>query len=434
MDPLSITVSAIALIQLCAQTIRYVEEVKEVSKECARLKAEIRTTEAILLTLSETVSNSDHANGEWVVTVSAIGGPEGPIEELRDLLQSLHDKLASRAPSNGVRGLGKRLLWPFQTGEIKDIMTRLDRQRNLLMLALENDHGALLKEIQKDTKALLLGMDEVKVGVQKINDAQLQQDCQDIIDWIPATDFSSQQSDFIGKRQEGTGKWLLENHEFRQWMEQDGHLLCTGMPGAGKTIISSIVVDELHRTFQHIPNIGIACIYLSAQRQREQAPVDLALSLLKQLLQGIESTPSVVKTIHARCKRQGTRPSFEDAMKMLYPVVGEFSRSFIVIDALDEAAENHTMNVIKLLQDLHTKAGTKVFATSRHIPRIESAFAGSPNLEIKATDEDVERYIEGNMARLPAFVARNPELQTEIKSTIIHAVKGMYVCLYFCLV
>jgi hypothetical protein len=50
------------------------------------------------------------------------------------------------------------------------------------------------------------------------------------------------------------------------------------------------------------------------------------------------------------------------------------------------------------------------------------------SLEIHASDEDVRRYLDGQMTRLPSFVLRNADLQEEIKTEIVKAVQGMYVC------
>jgi hypothetical protein len=64
--------------------------------------------------------------------------------------------------------------------------------------------------------------------------------------WLTPTNFFAQQSDIISKRQDGTGLWLLNSKEYKMWI--DGRvptLFCPGIPGAGKTIMSSIVVDHL---------------------------------------------------------------------------------------------------------------------------------------------------------------------------------------------
>ena len=46
-------------------------------------------------------------------------------------------------------------------------------------------------------------------------------------------------------------------------------------------------------------------------------------------------------------------------------------------------------------------------------------------LEIRASKEDVQRYLEGHMLQLPGFVVRSLELQEEIKTNIVKAIDGI---------
>jgi hypothetical protein len=46
-------------------------------------------------------------------------------------------------------------------------------------------------------------------------------------------------------------------------------------------------------------------------------------------------------------------------------------------------------------------------------------------VDIRASDNDVRRYLEGHISQLPSFVLRSPDLQEKIKTKIIEAVDGM---------
>ena len=60
--------------------------------------------------------------------------------------------------------------------------------------------------------------------------------------------------------------------------------------------------------------------------------------------------------------------------------------------------------------------------------RLQKEFKGCISLEIRASDEDVRRYLDGHMSQLPAFVSEQIQnLQEEIKTEIAKAVEGMYV-------
>src|SRR6267378_6759760 len=130
--------------------------------------------------------------------------------------------------------------------------------------------------------------------VKRLGQRRDNQECQAIIDWLTPVNFALQQCDFISQRQEGTGEWILQSNEFQQWLAQSNQtLFCPGMPGAGKTIISSIVINHLHKMFENDPAIGIAYLYCNFQQHDEQKFIDLILSLLKQLVR--ESPLDVVK-------------------------------------------------------------------------------------------------------------------------------------------
>ena len=214
-------------------------------------------------------------------------------------------------------------------------------------------------------------------------------------------------------------------------MEADKQtMFCPGIPGAGKTIITSIVVENLCSRFQNDTGIGIAYLYCNFRLQQKQKPEDLLASLLKQLVQGRPSVPENVKSLYERHKDKRTRPSLEEISIALHAVVADYSKAFIIIDALDECQVSDGGRRRLLLEIFNVQARTRTsfFATSRRIPEIESAFEGSISLEIRASDADVQRYLDDHMLDLPSFVVRSRDLQEKIKSEIIKAVDGMYVC------
>ncbi len=84
----------------------------------------------------------------------------------------------------------------------------------------------------------------------------------EVLDWLTPVDYGPQQSDYLRRRQQGTGQWLLDSEEFKGWLSTgDQTLFCPGIPGAGKTILTSIVVDYLGSTFHNDPKISIAYVY-----------------------------------------------------------------------------------------------------------------------------------------------------------------------------
>ena len=206
----------------------------------------------------------------------------------------------------------------------------------------------------------------------------------------------------------GTGQWLLDSAEYHSWVKNEKQtLFCPGIPGAGKTILTAITIDDLTTRFQTDPDIGIAYLYCNFRRQDEQKADDLLASLLKQLSQTRSSLPDSVKALYDQHKNKRTRPSFDEISRTLQSVAAMYSRVFIVIDALDEcqASDGCRTRFLKEIFKVQTKSGANIFATSRFIPEITERFQGSISLEIRASEEDVRRYLDGHMFRLPGFVS-----------------------------
>src|SRR5947209_377555 len=76
----------------------------------------------------------------------------------------------------------------------------------------------------------------------------------EVLNWLTPVEYGTQQSDFLRRRQAGTGQWLLKSTEYQTWLNSGKQtLFCPGIPGAGKTILTSIVVDDLIRGIQNDP-------------------------------------------------------------------------------------------------------------------------------------------------------------------------------------
>ena len=269
-----------------------------------------------------------------------------------------------------------------------------------------------------------------KDGVDRSNRYQDSQERRVIVDWLTPIDYASQQSDFILARQEGTGEWLLKSSEFQDWVSQSKQtLFCPGIPGAGKTMITSILIEHLYTRFQDDSSIGIAYLYCNFRRQHEQKPENLLASLLKQLVQEQPSIPESIKSLYERHKDKRTRPSFEEVSKALHSVAVSYSKTFIIIDALDECrvSDGGRRKFLSEVFSLQARTGANIFATSRFIPEIMNEFKGAISLEIRASSEDVRKYLNSHMSQLPSCALKSRDLQEKVKTEIIQAADGMYV-------
>lgn len=158
----------------------------------------------------------------------------------------------------------------------------------------------------------------------------------------------------------------------------------------------------------------------------------LLASLLKQLVESQSSVPECLKDLYERHKVKQTRPLLNEIFEVLLSAAAIYSRVFIVVDALDEyqTSTNCRSTFLSRVFTLQTKTGANFFATSRSVPEVIAMFEESLLIEIRASEDDVCRYLDNHLTQLPSFVSRSVELRDEIKNNIVKAVDGMYVSFY----
>lgn len=269
---------------------------------------------------------------------------------------------------------------------------------------------------------------DIKTNVQDIrSQLQSEEDCR-ILQWLSDSDYSRPHNDNIHRRQNGTGQWLLNSEEYQSWLSASRQkLFCPGIPGAGKTILTAIVIDNLHTQSLDDPSVGVAYYYCNFKRQEEQTAVKILSCLLKQLCACQTSLPDVVKAVHKKYAAISDRPPLEDISVALQSVASIYSKIFIAIDALDECQLNERSLFISALFDLQSKAEVNVFATSRPIMEVEKLFNEYQSIDIVASPDDIYKYVDGHISQLPDFVQHTPDLQEEIKMEISASVQGMSV-------
>ncbi|RYP20247.1 hypothetical protein DL765_002921 [Monosporascus sp. GIB2] len=250
----------------------------------------------------------------------------------------------------------------------------------------------------------------------------------EILNWLTPIDYGPQHSDFLRRRQPGTGQWLLDSAEYQTWIKMNKQtLFCPGIPGAGKTILTSIVVDDLSKRFQSDQNIGFAYIYCTFQRRDEQNVDSLLASLLKQLAQRQPILPSSLKHLYNRHKMERTRPLLEATSRVLQSVASMYSRVFVVVDALDECqtSDGCRKKLLKELFALRDTCRVNLFATSRVNDDIAEAFTEATSLKVHARDDDIGAFLDERMLHLQSDIF-DEEVRNLIKKKIIEATDGMF--------
>ncbi|KAJ6011997.1 hypothetical protein N7522_002352 [Penicillium canescens] len=252
-----------------------------------------------------------------------------------------------------------------------------------------------------------------------------------MLPWICAIDPSERQSKVFNMRREGAGKWFLESEQFLLWIasEKKKTLLCTGVPGAGKTVLTSIVIDHLEKKFSNDDSVAITYIYFDFRQRLEF--FDLISSLLRQLLQGNPGLCGTISDLHSRRQQNPSHLSEAEVQKQLELVISQCREVFFLIDGLDECLDVRVRRQfliwIGTLLNFNGHTNIKVLATTRHDDKFGKAFLSEGlTMEIKASREDVEIFLDASLDYLPGFIQRKPELWNYIRNQIIESTGGMF--------
>jgi hypothetical protein len=189
----------------------------------------------------------------------------------------------------------------------------------------------------------------------------------------------------------------------------------------------SIIVDYLQNVFK-TDRVAILYIYCNYREQSRQTISNLVASLLKQLVQDSSTAYDNIKSFYNRHRDHETRPTLDELRAELRSQIERYSKAFIVVDALDECAEvgGTRAGLLAALRSLPVN----LLVTSRELHSISEEFCGSKRLDILASNQDVQRYIESRIPhepRLARHVKNHPELQDEIVTKITKNAGGMYV-------
>ncbi|KAI8658210.1 NACHT domain-containing protein [Fusarium keratoplasticum] len=378
------------------------------------LSDETKLLSMVLQDVDVKVDESDLTPQQETNLEQAMSTCEAVLHDLQAVCNNFSDMDTSQGHSRkSIRRVWKKLKW--EPDEARELRERISSSISLLT--------TLLNQLSSETTVA------VKKGVDRLNEGQDRQERLNTLNWLSSFDHMAQQNDISARREAGTGLWLLESREFVSWKSSKGKTLyCPGIPGAGKTILSSVVVEELTKRFQDDSNVCVAHVYFNYQQQENQTIDQVFGNLLRQLVAGQSHIPDAVQDVYKEHSKRGSKLKFEEISKILHSLSALYSRVFIIVDALDECPSRDGRRNILLseIMKLQTALSANVLCTSRPIPDIETWFPKAVSIKVRASEHDVRKYLDGQIGRLPGFVARSPELQEQVKKQIVQVVDGMF--------
>jgi hypothetical protein len=364
MDPVSIVGLASSIVQLADASfkiMKLLDTIKEGGQDRRKLCDEITVLWMILRNLETQFAPSNAGQSpdtSWIKPIDSLGEPNGVFEQLQAALDEVWEKVTA---SDSKRGkLKQTLRWPLDQSYVDRIIARIERLKSSIILVANQANIALAREMREDVS-------QVK---QVVADSQFKT----VLDWLSPLNCREKQSNITATP--GTGSWFFTSRPFTNWISgNDRWLWCHGIPGAGKTFIASSTVSELQRMHKSKEAL-ILVLFCSYDTADSQSVDNLVTSLLKQAVQIRKSLPVKLQEKYKEHGAAGTKPKLAEITEILNEAIASSPGTFIIVDALDELAEDSKRTTILDILD-HLRGRTKIMVTSRKIESIANRFGTS---------------------------------------------------------
>jgi hypothetical protein len=262
-----------------------------------------------------------------------------------------------------------------------------------------------------------------------------------IFGWLSAPDPSSNYNKARELCQAKTGWWFLRSKHFSDWKEEDDSFLWLyGIPGCGKTILSSTIVEDIINCLPWTNSItsgsdattGIVVLhfYFDFNDAEKQSHAKMIRSLIVQLSSNTLSVPQCLRVTYESCANGQRQPTAETLLELLKSLIKGYQKVFLVLDALDECTKR--FELLSFLNELSSwKLGASILVTSRREADIGETLdlIGPKKLCIQSNlvAQDIRSLIRdrlNNDWKLRRW-KKYPAIQSEIEETLTAKAGGM---------
>jgi ankyrin repeat protein len=174
-----------------------------------------------------------------------------------------------------------------------------------------------------------------------------------------------------------------------------------GLPGTGKSTLSSIIIDYVEKNIEH-PNEALAYVYVDWRAKT--TAIDVLLSICQQLASQCLELPWQLIKLHSQLRVDERHPDIDEVMLLNVAMCDAFSRTFIVIDAVEEVDYASRESLLAKLQWMRNHGARVLVSSGTHGDRPEPCGCYE-DLEIALKNED-QRLIRPRTEDLEAFASK----------------------------
>ncbi|KAF9735101.1 hypothetical protein PMIN04_006527 [Paraphaeosphaeria minitans] len=256
-----------------------------------------------------------------------------------------------------------------------------------------------------------------------------------ICNWLSAPDPSTNYHKALRQRQAGTGTWLVEAEQFTEWKASvASRLWLHGIPGCGKTILSSTIIENLLQHCGDDANMAVAYFYFDFNDAQKRDPGLAIRSLLSQLLQCVATIPKSINELFASCENTGRMPPLHALLEVVRLTLQGFAQVYVVLDALDECIHRpELMDIVEAVAGWQPN-NMHLLMTSRKERDIQTCLErivmdeNTIRLQADIVDLDIQRYVRQRLSADKSLAkwSKDDAVREEIETALIGGARGMF--------
>ncbi|KAF2196060.1 purine and uridine phosphorylase, partial [Delitschia confertaspora ATCC 74209] len=287
-------------------------------------------------------------------------------------------------------------------------------------------------DVEKKISELL---SSVKTDVHNMRHQQRQ----DRIDsWLSPPDPLTNYNKALQQREENTGVWLLQQTAFENWKtQQNSFLWLRGIPGCGKTILTSTVIEDCEKN-----NLveTLLYFYFDFNDTSKQTLENMLRSLISQLYQKKEDNQKYLDILFSTHGDGHHQPSCKSLCEVFYQMIESIKEVWIVLDALDECrtrAGSLTEGLLKWAKELlnSEQRNVHLLVTSRPEQDIHMELKYLARnkddivfIQSELIEHDINTYIHAKVKQGNGLKRwrQQPEVQDNIEAQLMQKANGMF--------
>ncbi|KAK1983358.1 hypothetical protein LZ30DRAFT_748709 [Colletotrichum cereale] len=254
---------------------------------------------------------------------------------------------------------------------------------------------------------------------------------QKIREWLSPPDTSTNSNIARESRHKGTGLWFLKSAAFKEWERGfRKHLWLHGMPGCGKTVLTTTILDHLAQ----MDDLITLDFFFDFNDTSKQQPDDMFRSIAFQMYAKRIESRKELDSLFASHDNGRRQPTTEVLFQRLQAMMQAQARLCIVLDSLDECIKkSDLLKWIGRLISSPKLPNVQLLATGRPEKEFMRAFSSWVGdsclpLDLDSMNTDIQSYIRSRLTTSKEFSkwASTPHILQQIQEEIGAKAQGMF--------